>query len=165
MEQKYIDKFMSYVSPEALTGCWLWTGGFHRQGYGLVSGELSRHISNKTTITAHRASAIIHGLNLSKPVIRHLCDNPSCVNPMHLESGTQQDNMNDMKYSIKYIEKQAKKIIKPKPKPRNKLQINQVLEIRAKHLAGISKNELGRTYNVNAETIRQICNRKIWKHV
>jgi hypothetical protein len=90
IKQETIDKFMSYVSPEALTGCWLWTGGVHRQGYGMFNGS-----GIKQTITAHRFSAIIHGLDMSGPVLRHLCNTPACCNPAHLETGTQKDNMND----------------------------------------------------------------------
>jgi hypothetical protein len=91
IKQETIDKFMSYVSPEALTGCWIWTGGIHNQGYGMFNGS-----GIKKTITAHRFSAIIHGLDISGPVLRHKCHNPICCNPDHLETGTQQDNMNDM---------------------------------------------------------------------
>ena len=45
----------------------------------------------------HRLSLAEH---LNKPVekltlVRHLCNNPRCVNPEHLAEGTHQDNAND----------------------------------------------------------------------
>jgi len=91
IKQETIDKFMSYVSPEALTGCWIWTGGVHRQGYGMFNGS-----GIKRTITAHRFSAMIHGLDMSGPVLRHKCHNTICCNPDHLETGTHKDNTQDM---------------------------------------------------------------------
>ena len=90
MEQKYIDKFHRSYSPEALTGCWIWTGWTDRDGYGFANSGLNKRMR------AHRFSALIHGLDMSKPVVRHMCNNPSCVNPNHLATGTQQDNVDDM---------------------------------------------------------------------
>ncbi len=91
IDQKIIDKFMSYVKPDSITGCWEWSGGKHRQGYGMFNGS-----GIKRTITAHRFSAMIHGLDMSGPVMRHTCHNTGCCNPEHLITGTHKDNTQDM---------------------------------------------------------------------
>lgn len=41
-------------------------------------------------------------------LIRHLCDNPNCINPNHIEIGSQKDNMVDMKRNKKPIRKRVK---------------------------------------------------------
>lgn len=75
-----------------LTKCIEWTGTKHKQGYGrlILRGKL---------VLAHRvAYCEQHGLSLNEiagMVVRHKCDNPSCVNPEHLEIGTQSDNVAD----------------------------------------------------------------------
>lgn len=61
-------------------------------GYGRVWFESTR-------TRAHRkAYCIAQGVSLSSikgMIVRHKCDNPSCVNPAHLIIGTHQDNMTD----------------------------------------------------------------------
>ena len=74
------------VKPE-LDGCWVWTGARNRAGYGQVS-------RNGSNVSAHRwvykrmRGPIPPGL-----VLDHLCYNPPCVNPDHLEAVTQEENL------------------------------------------------------------------------
>ena len=72
--------------------CKEWQGYRDKDGYGRV------RVAGKR-VMAHRAAyAQARGLPLDAiagRVIRHKCDNPSCVNPEHLEEGTHQDNMDD----------------------------------------------------------------------
>ena len=148
IKQETIDKFMSYVSPEALTGCWIWTGGVHRQGYGMFNGS-----GIKRTITAHRFSAMIHGIDMSGPVLRHMCHNPICCNPDHLETGTHKDNALDM-------------IKAGRNKPVIKYPDDLVIKIRNEYAIGnITQIELSKKYNVNAQFVCDIVNRLRRKNI
>ena len=87
-----MERFMSKVNKT--DDCWIWTGGIDNDGYGLFG---YRGDGTKRQWRAHRW--IMHqtkGLDDSKPVVMHTCDNPSCVNPDHLINGTSKDNIHDM---------------------------------------------------------------------
>lgn len=69
--------------------CWLWMGAKNRCGYGQLTYQ-------KKHITAHRASLMIHGVEIpAGMMVCHSCDNPPCVNPQHLWIGTNSDNQKD----------------------------------------------------------------------
>ena len=95
MEQKDIDRFWSKVSKGDEDDCWEWQGRLDGNGYGSF-GIYSRQL------LPHRVSAYLSGKleSLKKGssagvVIRHKCDNPACVNPRHLEPGSQKENIRD----------------------------------------------------------------------
>jgi len=72
--------------------CWEWIGHKSRKGYGrLTEDRLGRDLY------AHRAAwSLAHGPVPAGVIVRHKCDNPSCVRPSHLELGTGADNQRDM---------------------------------------------------------------------
>ncbi len=155
MEQKYIDRFHKSYSPEALTGCWIWLLAVDQVGYGQFSVKDNGKFK---TILAHRFSALIHGLDMSKPVVRHICNNPSCVNPAHLTTGTHQDNTNDML--------QASREARGSRQGSVKLTEQQVLEIRSKYIPRTySYKRLAKEYGVDWTTIQLIVKRITWKHL
>jgi hypothetical protein len=80
------EKFMSLVSPEPNSGCWLWAGAVEGSGYGMYSMHRAHRLSHE-----FYKGPIPKGM-----VVRHHCDNPCCVNPSHLDWGTPKDNYDDM---------------------------------------------------------------------
>lgn len=74
-------------------GCWVWTAARDRHGYGqvLFGGKMRR---------AHRV--VWEVLKGSQPELEldHLCRNPPCVNPAHLEPVTHRENMRRSRWGM-----------------------------------------------------------------
>lgn len=85
-----LTKILSYTK-ETETGCLEWTKCLNTDGYPRAN------INGNVNIKIHRVVYQLSNIHedISNKVIRHTCDNPKCINPTHLLSGTHKDNMND----------------------------------------------------------------------
>ena len=87
--QDYYDR---HYHPDPVSGCWLWNGPSHRQGYGMI-GAWRDPDMHKIMTTCHRIMArrkLGRAIDSSEWVI-HTCGEPRCVNPDHLAVGSRQD--------------------------------------------------------------------------
>ena len=85
-----VTRFWAKAIPEPNSGCWLWTGARDPKGYGLCRFPLG------DAVILQRAHRVVYQIERGAiPVgleIDHLCRNPSCVNPDHLEPVTRREN-------------------------------------------------------------------------
>lgn len=70
--------------------CWIWMGGKSGHGYGVIGGEGGR--AGKQLMAHRVAYELLRGPIPEGLVIDHLCRNPPCVNPAHLEVVTYSEN-------------------------------------------------------------------------
>ena len=132
-------------------GCIEWAGPRDKDGYGKTWWQ-GRHAR------AHRvAYCKAHGLDLANidgQLVLHSCDNPSCVNPQHLRTGTSEDNAQD-----KVNRGRAPKTA---PFSRN-LDDATAAAIRNEYIPSVGNRPnpngyagLGRKYNLSPQAVKQI---------
>lgn len=111
----------------------------------------------------------------SKPeVVMHKCDNPSCINPAHLKSGTHIDNMKDMvnkgraqrsrEYKDKMSTTKKGKYIGEK-NPSTKLTDFKVWMIKGWLLEGCKTKDIAKAFNTTPQIIGHIKHNRHWKHI
>lgn len=137
--------------------CWIWTTGKFKDGYG-------QYWADGRGISAHRYSWMkVYGEIPDGLFVCHTCDNPPCVNPLHMFLGTLQENTRDMKVKGRAA--------KGEQNGNSKLTQTQVEEIRKLYTPGKAgyKSEysvmgLARKYGVGTSTVHSIVRNQIWRN-
>lgn len=150
------EKIATKTRPDPESDCLLWIGQVNRHGYGLLRLD-GRHQR------AHRlAYELANGPIPPGLVIRHRCDNTSCVEVAHLELGAQIDNVRDM------LERGRANKARGVKNPKAKLTEEQAREIRGSyqpHMHGKGAHCLAKQFGVSKPTIRAILNGETWAHL
>ena len=93
LDQATINAFWSKVDKRSDDECWEWLGPRANPKSGAPSGYGRIYIRRKIN-QAHRVSyELVNGPIPEGLVLDHLCRNPCCVNPAHLEPVSQQENV------------------------------------------------------------------------
>lgn len=154
-----IERFEALVSPEPMSGCWLWAGA---PGDGKPNGQYGRFRMNGKQWRAHRAAWILfRGSIPSEKHVLHRCDNPACVNPEHLFIGSNVDNVADRVTKGRSGWKERK----GESHPMRKLSEDDVRSIRLRSLSGESGRALALEFGIHYATVSEIKNRRKWKHI
>lgn len=96
MKATLAERFEAKVSPEALTGCWLWTGALDNNGYARIHRGRTPAGWPSSAHATHVAWDLHIGTPRGDLHVLHRCDTPACVAPHHLFLGTPKDNNDDM---------------------------------------------------------------------
>jgi hypothetical protein len=140
-----------WVKVQKGDGCWMWTGSMGAQGYGVIkrAGRFSG---------AHRIS---YELNVGEIpeglIVRHRCDNPSCVRPDHLELGTRADNARDKMLRSRQA--------RGSQHGWSKLNDEQVAEVRQLYQSGESCNGIAQRFDMSPEAIYNVVIGKSYAHL
>lgn len=146
-----LEKLYSGANVRGADECWEWRRMTDRKGYGRIRwGGRQR--------PAHRLMyEITFGEAPPALQVRHKCDNPPCINPSHLLTGTNQDNVDDK------VERQRQN--KGEQIPSAKLKAEDVPVIFQLYAQGVSGQEIGKRMGVGGGAIMRVLQRKTWKHV
>lgn len=149
MKPSRAERFWARV--EKLDGCWAFKGAHSADGYGSFW-------DGTRAVRAHRyAWELANGPIPAGLLIRHSCDNPSCVRPDHLSLGTDADNKADSMARGRHHhgERHANA----------RLTNDLVLLIAARVAAGEVQAAVARDLGVSAHAVRSVVSLRTWRHI
>lgn len=148
-------RIVAPVTLVLLGACMASTARVNDRGYRVIWHEGKHAREHRVVYARSRGLAMrdIEGLE-----IRHRCDNPSCVNPSHLEIGTHADNMRDMAERRRANPKRGSSHKLAKLTERDIPVIRQMLKSE-------SQRHVANMFGVDQAVIGRISRGTSWSHV
>jgi len=129
--------------------CVEWKAGKTAGGYGWWRGKYAHRIAFEAFV-----GPIPEG-----QCVCHHCDNPSCINPMHLFLGTKADNNRDM-----FAKGRGRPgMVAGERHGRSKLSYKDVAEIRARRHSGETLVAIARDFGVTHQAIHGVVTGRTWR--
>jgi hypothetical protein len=148
------ERFWAIVDKDGPDGCWLWAGRTSRGGYGQFV-PTDRGGKRDQPVGAHRyAWALLHGPIPDGLFVLHQCDNPSCVNPVHLHLGTHEENMAEMAT--------RNRALTGANNPAARFSPLQARQVRTLLLRGVSQQRIAEAFDASLWTIRSLQKRQTY---
>lgn len=146
-QTRFWNKVLMVANPNE---CWAWTAGLVK-GYGSFG-------VGSSTFRANRISFYLStGIDPGPLLVRHLCNNPGCVRPTHLDIGTPADNMRDKSEAGNCPQGAGHYFAK--------LTEDQALAVFRRSNAGEAPRDLAAEFNISMPTVSSIKHGRTWKHL
>jgi hypothetical protein len=146
-------RFIRLVKIGKRHECWEWQGTcpYGRYGHFSVDGK---------AVKAHRwIYELVRGPIGVGLVVRHKCDNPKCVNPLHLEVGTLSDNTQDAIKRGRWSDRAGEK------HPMARITAETVRSIRREASLGVTQATLAQIHGLSRQHVGRIVRCEGWTEV
>jgi len=155
MKKPLEQRFWEKVDIRGEDECWNWKAYKNKAGYGRFQ------LNQKQGEYAHRVSYIIANGKIDDGlIVLHSCDRPSCVNPKHLRSGTQKENIIDCVSKKRH----SGFMLYGKKSPKVKLNEKQVQTIRILKDC-FSSQSVSEMFGISRQSINDIWSNRSWNRL
>jgi hypothetical protein len=138
-----IDVFRVIDMTGGNNACWPFTGKTNNKNRPWFTAEGKKYLAYRLTYELVNGEGSLEGL-----LARHSCDNEICCNPRHIEPGSHQENMDDMK-----------------GRERHGLPHHTVRAIRRLGDLGINHSAIADRFGIARSTVSEMVERKTYQHV
>ncbi len=126
--------------------CWEWAGGHTGTGRPVI------WVDGKAEYVYRVQWILKNGPIPEGLVVRHICNNPGCVNPEHLLIGTSKENAEDAV--------QSGSIQRGTLHWNARLNDNDVIDIFRLHEAGLTQREIAKRIGCSQTTVNAVLNKR-----